>query len=87
MNTSKPPNSIRGYAGRAGISALILLSPVMTCLFLIVAEALVDSMLAGGTGTACAVAGAVGLALSQRFWRQARSASVVEGAFGRVTHV
>ena len=87
MNFSKPVDSIRGYAGEAGISALILLSPAVTLLLLIAAEALVDLLLVGGTGAAFAAAGAIGVVLSRRFWRRALNAVAVKRGFGRTANV
>lgn len=88
LNFGKPVNSIRGYAGAAGISSLILLSPALAFLSLIVAEALVDLLLVGGTGAAFAAAGAIGLVLSRRFWQRALNAGAVDkGGFGRTAHV
>jgi hypothetical protein len=83
LNFGKPVNSIRGYAGAAGISSLILLSPALAFLSLIVAEALVDLLLVGGTGAAFAAVGAIGLVLSRRFWQRALNPGAVgEGGFG-----
>ena len=69
MNLRKPVNPIRNYAVRSVITALILLSPVVTFLMVIAAEMLTDSLMVGGTSAVCAVvAGSIGLVLSRKFW-------------------
>ena len=71
MNLSKPINPIRNYAFGSGITALILLSPVIGFLMVIAAEMLIDLLMVGGTSAVCAVAaGSIGLVLSRKFWRR-----------------
>jgi len=71
MNLSKPVNPIRCYAFGSVFAALILLSPVLAFLVVIVAEMLIDSLMAGGTSAVCAIAaGGIGLVLSRKFWRR-----------------
>jgi hypothetical protein len=72
MNLSKRVDPVRSYVIGAGISALILLSPVIALLALIAAEALVDVLIAVGPSTDCAIGiGAVGLVLFRRSSRRA----------------
>jgi hypothetical protein len=59
MNLSKPSSPVRGYVIGAVISALILCSPVIALLMLIAAEALVDLLLAAGTGAVYGLAAGV----------------------------
>ena len=76
MNLSRQPNPIRDYVIRAGISVLVLCSPIIALLMLIAAEALVDLLLVAGTGAVYGlVAGVIGLFLVRNFrtFRQVRS--------------
>ena len=71
MNLSKPINPFRNYALGSTITALILLSPVLTFLMVIATETLIDLLMVGGTSVICAVAaGGIGLVLYRKFWRR-----------------
>ena len=68
MNLSRQPNPIRDYVIGAGISVLVLCSPIIALLMLIAAEALVDLLLVAGTGAVYGlVAGVIGLFLVRNF--------------------
>jgi hypothetical protein len=68
MNLSKLSSPIRVYVIGTVISALILCSPVIALLMLIAAEALIDLLLAAGTGAVyCLAAGAIVLVLFRKY--------------------
>jgi hypothetical protein len=88
MHLSNRFGPTRRYAVGALSAAIILLTPAVASVLLIVAEALVDLLLVGGTGAALAIAaGVIGLSLSRKRWRRALNFGVVRGGFRRIAHV